>query len=250
MKAIVALKRVVDYQVKIRIKSDHSGVDTQYAKMSINPFDEIAVEEAVRWKAQGVITELIAVSIGERAAQENLRHALALGADRALLLETDQLLEPLHIARLLQHVVETEQARLVILGKQSIDGDNNQTGQMLAALLDWPQGTFASKLEVNEQQATVTREVDGGLETLRLQLPAVITTDLRLNTPRVASLPNIMAANGKPLTVRAAEESGVDLTPMLETLKVEAPVPRVAGEIKQSITEIMEILREKTGVLS
>jgi electron transfer flavoprotein beta subunit len=250
MKAIVALKRVVDYQVKVRVKADRSAVDSDHVKMSINPFDEIALEEALRCKEHGKVSEVIAVSVGDKAAQETLRHALALGADRAILLESNVVLEPLRIAALLKKIVEQEQAQLVLLGKQSIDGDNNQTGQMLAGLLGWPQATFASKLVVSEQKVMVTREVDAGLETLALQLPAVITADLRLNRPRFASLPNIMKAKNKPLTVQVASSLGVDLSPMLETLSVDPPPQRATGEIKQSLTEILAILRQKTEVLA
>lgn len=226
MKVIVAIKRVVDHQASISLKADLSGVDTQHVNKVINPFDEIALEEAVRWREAGTVSEVIVVSVGDDAVQENLRQALAMGADRALLLKTEEPAEPLHIARLLKAVVEEEDARLIMLGKQSIDGDNNQTGQMLAALLEWPQATFASKIILTENYATVIREIDTGLETLELKLPAVITADLRLNTPRLVSLPNLMKAKTKPLQVKIAADMGVKLIPMMKTITLELPPKR------------------------
>ena len=228
MKVLVAVKRVIDYNVKPRVKMDGSGVDLANVKMSMNPFDEIAVEEAIRLKEKGVATEIVAVSIGPAKAQETLRTALAMGADRAILVQTDEEVEPLGVAKILAKIAEEEQPQLIILGKQAIDDDNNATGQMLAALLGWPQGTFASKVEVADS-ATVTREVDGGLETVKLNLPAVVTTDLRLNEPRYASLPNIMKAKSKPLATKSPGDYGVDVARRLETLKVVEPAKRQAG---------------------
>lgn len=229
MKVLVPIKRVVDYNVKVRVKSDGSGVDIANAKMSMNPFDEIAVEEAVRQKEAGKVTEIIAVSCGVNQCQETLRTALAIGADRGILVETDADLQPLAVAKLLKALTEKEQAQLVILGKQAIDDDCNQTGQMLAALLGWPQATFASKLTLEEGKAVVTREVDGGMETLALALPAVVTTDLRLNEPRYVTLPNIMKAKKKTLDIVQPAALGVDVTPRLKTLKVAEPAKRSAG---------------------
>ncbi|MCG7349666.1 electron transfer flavoprotein subunit beta/FixA family protein [Sphingomonas sp. ACRSK] len=229
MKLLVPVKRVLDYNVKPRVKADGSGVDLANVKMSMNPFDEIAVEEAIRLKEKGVATEVVVVSIGEPKAQDTLRTALAMGADRAILITADVRPEPLGVAKLLAKVVEEEQPQLVILGKQAIDDDNNQTGQMLAALLGWGQGTFASKVEVEGDTANVTREVDGGLETVALPLPAIVTTDLRLNEPRYASLPNIMKAKSKPLAQKTPADYGVDLTPRITILKVEEPAKRAAG---------------------
>ncbi len=249
MKAIVALKRVADYQAKITVKADHSDVDLSYVKQSINPFDAIALEEAVRCREQGKLSDIMVVSIGESAVQESLRQALALGADRALLLETQQRLAPLHIAQLLQQVVIQEAAELVLLGKQAIDGDNNQTGQLLAGLLDWPQATFASKLELSENHALVTRELDEGLQTVSVQLPAVITTDLRLNTPRLVALPDIIKAKTKPLITEQVSDKGLDLTPRLTRLRVEPPPQRAAGEIKHSLAELLAALRQKTELI-
>src|ERR671916_1355801 len=223
MKLLVCVKRVVDYNVKIRVKPDGSGVELANIKMSMNPFDEIAVEEAVRLKEQGKATEIVAVSIGPQQAGETIRTALAMGADRGILVKTDATVEPLGVAKILAKVVEQEKPDLIILGKQAIDDDSNQTGQMLAALLGWPQGTFASKVELSGDSVNVTREVDGGLETVQLKLPAVVTTDLRLNEPRYASLPNIMKAKSKPLTNRTADELGVDVSRRIETLKVVEP---------------------------
>ncbi|HTU09438.1 MAG TPA: electron transfer flavoprotein subunit beta/FixA family protein [Allosphingosinicella sp.] len=229
MKLLVAVKRVIDYNVKPRVKADGTGVDLANVKMSMNPFDEIAVEEAIRLKEKGAATEIVAVSIGPAKAQETLRTALAMGADRAILIQSDDEVEPLAVAKLLAKVAEEEQPGLVILGKQAIDDDSNQTGQMLAALLGWGQGTFASKVEVSGDKVDVTREVDGGLETVKLNVPAVITTDLRLNEPRYASLPNIMKAKSKPLAQKTPADYGVDTAPRLTTLKVEEPAKRQAG---------------------
>ena len=229
MKILVPVKRVLDYNVKPRVKADGSGVDLANVKMSMNPFDEIAVEEAIRLKEKGVATEVVVVSIGEAKAQETLRNALAMGADRAILVTAEGTVEPLGVAKLLAAIVGEEAPGLVILGKQAIDDDSNQTGQMLAALLDWGQGTFASKLEVADGHARVTREVDGGLETVALKLPAIVTTDLRLNEPRYASLPNIMKAKSKPLATKTPADYGVDVAPRLTTLKVVEPPRRQAG---------------------
>ncbi|MEO7278206.1 MAG: electron transfer flavoprotein subunit beta/FixA family protein [Sphingomicrobium sp.] len=242
MKLLVAVKRVIDYNVKPRVRMDGSGVDLANVKMSMNPFDEIAVEEAIRLREKGVATEVIAVSVGPAKAQETLRTALAMGADRAILVQTDEEVEPLGVAKLLAKIAGDEQPGLVILGKQAIDDDNNATGQMLAALLGWPQGTFASKLEIADQ-ATVTREVDGGLETVQLRLPAVVTTDLRLNEPRYASLPNIMKAKSKPLTITTPDEMGVDVARRLEVLKVVEPAKRQAGIKVGSVDELVERLK-------
>src|ERR671914_1148021 len=238
MKLLVAVKRVIDFNVKPRVKMDGSGVDLANVKMSMNPFDEIAVEEAIRLKEKGVATEIVAVSIGPAKATETLRTALAMGADRAILIQTDDEVEPLAVAKLLAKVAEEEQPGLVILGKQAIDDDSNQTGQMLAALLGWPQGTFASKVAVSEDSVDVTREVDGGLETVKLNTPAVVTTDLRLNEPRYASLPNIMKAKSKPLAQKTPADYGVDVTPRLTTLKVREPPKRSAGIKVGSVDEL------------
>ena len=249
MKILVPVKRVVDYNVRIRVKSDGSGVELANVKMSMNPFDEIAVEEAVRLKERGSANEVVAVSIGPSKSQDVLRTALAIGADRAILIETDQSVEPLAVAKLLKSVVDAESPDLVILGKQAIDDDSNQTGQMLAALLDWGQATFASKVELADGAVTVTREVDGGLETLRLKTPAVITTDLRLNEPRYPSLPNIMKAKKKPLDVKKPEDLGVDISPRLEVLKTTEPATRAAGVKVSSVSELVEKLKNEAGVL-
>ncbi len=248
MKLLVPVKRVIDYNVKPRVKADGSGVDLANVKMSMNPFDEIAVEEAIRLKERGVATEIIAVSIGPAKAQETLRTALAMGADRAILVSTDQDVEPLGVAKLLAKIAAEEQPGMIILGKQAIDDDSNQTGQMLAALLGWPQGTFASKVEVDGEAVNVTREVDGGLETVRLNLPAIITTDLRLNEPRYASLPNIMKAKSKPLAQKSPADYGVDIAPRLTTLRVTEPPKRTAGVKVGSVDELIDKLRE-TGVV-
>jgi electron transfer flavoprotein beta subunit len=249
MKALVAVKRVVDYNVKIRVKADNSGVETANVKYSANPFDEIAVEEAVRLKEAGVVSEVVAVSIGPAAAQEILRTALAIGADRAILVQTDEDVQPLAVAKILRHVVEQEQPRLVILGKQAIDDDSNQTGQMLAALMGWAQGTFASKVVMANGKAEVTREIDGGLETVSLTLPAVVTTDLRLNEPRYASLPNIMKAKKKPLAVVPVAETGVDIAPRLVTLKVEEPPKRSAGVRVADVAALVDKLKNEAKVI-
>jgi electron transfer flavoprotein beta subunit len=249
MKVLVPVKRVVDYNVKVRVKSDGSGVDTANVKMSMNPFDEIAVEEAVRLKEKGAATEVVAVSCGVTACQETLRTAMAIGADRAILVDTAVELQPLAVAKLLKALVDKEQPRLVILGKQAIDDDCNQTGQMLAALLDWPQATFASKVEVQGDTVQVTREVDGGLETLSLALPAVVTTDLRLNEPRYVTLPNIMKAKKKPLDTHTPEALGVDVTPRLKTLKVGEPPKRGAGVKVPDVATLVAKLKTEAKVI-
>jgi electron transfer flavoprotein beta subunit len=249
MKVLVAVKRVVDYNVKIRVKSDSSGVDLANVKMSMNPFDEIAVEEAVRLKEAGIATEVVVVSAGVAHCQETLRTALALGADRAIMVETEVELQPLAVAKILQAVSIKEQPQLIILGKQAIDDDSNQTGQMLAALLDFPQATFASKLTVADGKATVTREVDGGLETISLALPAVVTTDLRLNEPRYASLPNIMKAKKKPLEIIKPEDLSVDVQPRLKTIKVVEPAKRTAGVIVADVAALLEKLTNEAKVI-
>jgi len=249
MKILVPVKRVVDYNVKVRVKSDGTGVDIANVKMSMNPFDEIAVEEAVRLKEKGVATEVIAVSCGVAQCQETLRTALAIGADRAILVETDVELQPLAVAKLLKALVDKEQPGLVILGKQAIDDDANQTGQMLAALADLPQATFASKVEVAGDQVNVTREIDGGLETLSLSLPAVITTDLRLNEPRYVTLPNIMKAKKKTLDRVLPADLGVDVTPRLKTLKVAEPAKRGAGVKVPDVATLVDKLRNEAKVL-
>ena len=249
MKVIVPVKRVVDYNVKVRVKADQSGMDLANVKMSMNPFDEIAVEEAVRLKEKGVVTEVIAVSCGVTQCQETLRTAMAIGADRAILVETAEELQPLAVAKLLKALMDKEQPGLVILGKQAIDDDCNQTGQMLAALADLPQGTFASKVEVVDGKVNVTREVDGGLEVLSLTLPAIVTTDLRLNEPRYASLPNIMKAKKKPLDVVTPDALGVSTASTVKTLKVEAPAARSAGIKVKSVAELVEKLKNEAKVI-
>ncbi|KQM87149.1 electron transfer flavoprotein subunit beta [Sphingomonas sp. Leaf23] len=243
MKVLVPVKRVLDYNVKPRVKADGSGVDLANVKMSMNPFDEIAVEEAIRLKEKGVATEIVVVSIGEQKAQDTLRTALAMGADRAILITSETKVEPLGVAKLLKAVIDEEAPQLVILGKQAIDDDNNQTGQMLAALTGYPQGTFASKVEVAGDKVNVTREVDGGLETVALSLPAIVTTDLRLNEPRYASLPNIMKAKSKPLAAKTAADLGVDVTPRLTTVKVEEPAKRQAGVKVADVDELVGKLK-------
>jgi len=249
MKLLVPIKRVVDFNVKVRVKPDGSGVDTANVKMSMNPFDEIAVEEAVRLKEKGVATEIVVVSCGVAACQETLRTALALGADRAILVETSEELQPLAVAKILQAIVAKETPQLVILGKQAIDDDANQTGQMLAALLDWPQATFASKVEIETGKATVKREVDGGLETIEMQLPAIITTDLRLNEPRYATLPNIMKAKKKLLETTNPAALGVDVAPRVATLKVSEPPKRRGGGKVADVKELVAKLRNEAKVL-
>src|SRR5262252_8012016 len=248
MKILVAVKRVVDFNVKVRVKADGSGVETANVKMSMNPFDEIAVEEAVRLKEAVTATEIVAVSCGAQACQETLRTALALGADRAILVETDAELQPLAVAKLLRAIAQRESPHLVILGKQAIDDDCNQTGQMLAALLGWPQGTFASKIVIDGDAVLVTREVDGGLQTVRLKLPAIVTTDLRLNEPRYASLPNIMKAKKKPIDDKTAADYGVDVKPHLEVVKTTEPPVRKAGVKVKGVAELVEKLKEAGAV--
>ena len=243
MKILVPVKRVIDYNVRPRVKADGSGVDLANVKMSMNPFDEIAVEEAIRLKEQGVATEIVAVSIGPAKAAETLRTALAMGADRAILVESEEAVEPLGVAKLLKAIVDEEQPGLVVMGKQAIDDDSNQTGQMLAALTGRPQGTFASKVAVDGDHVTVTREVDGGLETVRLALPAIVTTDLRLNEPRYASLPNIMKAKSKPLATKTPDDYGVDIAPRLTVLKVAEPPVRQAGIKVGSVDELVARLK-------
>lgn len=249
MKILVAVKRVVDYNVKIRVKSDGSGVDLANVKMSMNPFDEIAVEEAVRLKEAGIATEVVVVSAGVTQCQETLRTALAIGADRAILVESDANLQPLAVAKILKALSEKESAQIIILGKQAIDDDSNQTGQMLASLLDIPQATFASKVVVADGKATVTREVDGGLETIALSLPAVITTDLRLNEPRYVTLPNIMKAKKKIIDIVKPEDLGVDIAPRLKTLKVEDPPKRSAGVLVADVAALVEKLKNEAKVI-
>jgi electron transfer flavoprotein beta subunit len=249
MKVLVPVKRVVDYNVKVRVKSDGTGVDIANVKMSMNPFDEIAVEEAVRLKEKGVVTEVIAVSCGVTQCQETLRTAMAIGADRAILVETDAELQPLAVAKILKALVDKEQPQLVILGKQAIDDDCNQTGQMLAALAGLPQGTFASKVEIVDGKANVTREVDGGLETVALSLPAVVTTDLRLNEPRYVTLPNIMKAKKKPLDTVKPADLGVDVAPRIKTLKVEEPPKRSAGIKVPDVATLVSKLKNDAKVI-
>jgi len=250
MKLLVPVKRVVDYNVKVRVKADGSGVETQGVKMSMNPFDEIAVEEAIRLKEKGVATEIVAVSLGVAQCAETIRTALAMGADRGILVETDAELQPLAVAKLLKAVADKEQPRLIMLGKQAIDDDMNATGQMLAALLGWPQATFASKVAIEGESLQVTREIDGGLETLALPLPAVVTTDLRLNEPRYASLPNIMKARKKPIETVKPADLGVDPTPRLKTLKVAEPPRRQAGTKVGSVAELVAKLRTEAKVIA
>ena len=249
MKVLVGVKRVVDYNVKVRVKADRTGVETANVKMSMNPFDEIAVEEAIRMKEAGTADEIVAVSMGVRQCQETIRTALAMGADRGIHVMTDEELQPLAVAKLFKALIERENPGLVILGKQAIDDDSNQTGQMLAALLGWPQGTFASEIVLSGDGAEVTREVDGGLETVGLSVPAVVTTDLRLNEPRYASLPNIMKAKKKPIDQIAVDELGVDVAPRLETLKVEDPPAREGGRKVASVEELVDKLKNEAGVI-
>ena len=250
MKVLVPVKRVVDYNVKIRVKADGTGVELANVKMSMNPFDEIAVEEAIRLKEKGQVTEVLVVSIGPAKAQETIRTALAMGADRGILVDTgDEAVEPLAVAKLLKVIVDAEKPGLVIAGKQAIDDDCNQTGQMLAALLGWSQGTFASKLVIDGQTLAVTREVDGGLETIKLKMPAIVTTDLRLNEPRYASLPNIMKAKKKPLDIKKPADLGVDMTPRLKVLKTVEPSGRKAGVKVADVKELLQKLKNEAGVL-
>jgi electron transfer flavoprotein beta subunit len=249
MKVLVPVKRVVDYNVKIRVKADGSGVELANVKMSMNPFDEIAVEEAIRLKEAGKATEIVAVSIGPQQASETIRTALAMGADRGILVKTDAPVEPLAVAKILKALVDAEKPGLVILGKQAIDDDSNQTGQMLAALLGWPQGTFASKVTIHDDAISVTREVDGGLQTVKLKSPAIVTTDLRLNEPRYASLPNIMKAKKKPIDEKTPADVGVDITPRLEVLKTVDPPGRKAGVKVASVAELVAKLKNEAGVL-
>jgi len=249
MKVLVAVKRVIDYNVKVRVKADNTGVETANVKMSMNPFDEIGVEEAIRLKEAGTAEEIIALSMGPQQCQETIRTALAMGADRGILVKTDDELQPLAVAKLMKAVIEAESPDLVILGKQAIDDDSNQTGQMLAALMGWPQATFASNLEWSGDKATVVREVDGGLETVTVNTPCVMTTDLRLNEPRYASLPNIMKAKKKPIDEKTPEDYGVDITPRLITLKVEEPPKREAGVIVEDVAQLVDKLRNEAGVI-
>ena len=249
MKVLVPVKRVIDFNVAVRVKADRSGVELANVKMSVNPFDEIAVEEAVRLKENGKASEIVAVSIGPQGAQETIRTALAMGADRGILVKHEGPIEPLTVAKLLKAIVVEEQPQLVIMGKQAIDDDCNQVGQMLAALLNWPQGTFAAKVEVADGSIAVTREVDGGLQTVALKLPAVVTTDLRLNQPRYASLPNIMKAKKKPIDVMTPEQLGVDVTPRLVTLKVEEPAKRQGGVKVGSVAELVDKLKNEARVI-
>jgi electron transfer flavoprotein beta subunit len=248
MKVLVPVKRVIDYNVKVRVKPDQSGVDLANVKMSMNPFDEIAIEEAVRMKEAGKAEEIVAVSIGPKQATETLRTALAMGADRGILVQTDATVEPLAVAKILKAIVEAESPQLVVLGKQAIDDDSNQTGQMLAALLGWPQGTFASKVDLDGGKVSVTREVDGGLQTVALDMPAIVTTDLRLNEPRYASLPNIMKAKKKPIDEKTPEDFGVDITPRLSVVKVTEPPVREAGEKVGDVATLVSKLKEKGAV--
>jgi electron transfer flavoprotein beta subunit len=249
MKVLVAVKRVVDFNVKIRVKADGSGVELANVKMSMNPFDEIGVEEAVRLKEGGKASEIVAVSIGPQQAQETIRTALAMGADRGILVKVDGQVEPLAVAKILKGIVEAEKPGLVILGKQAIDDDCNQTGQMLAALLGWAQGTFASKIEIEGEHAVVTREIDGGLQTLKLRMPLIVTTDLRLNQPRYASLPNIMKAKKKPLDEKTPADYGVDVAPRLKVLSTTEPPRRQAGQRVKTIAELVDKLKNEAGVI-
>lgn len=250
MKILVPIKRVIDYNVKIRVKSDQTGVEITNVKMSINPFDEIAIEEAVRLKEKGVATEIIVVSIGPQVCQETIRSAMAIGADRGIHVLTDQPTEPLAVAKILQKIVDQQQPNIIIMGKQAIDDDCNQTGQMLSALLGWPQATFASKVVIENNEAVVTREIDGGLETIAVKLPAVITTDLRLNEPRYATLPNIMMAKRKPLDTIAPDSLGVDLASRLKTLKVNEPSKRQAGVKVETVADLVNRLKNEAKVLT
>ena len=249
MKVLVPIKRVVDYNVKIRVKSDNSGVELSNVKMSMNPFDEIAVEEAIKLKEAGTVSEIVVLSIGPQQSQETIRTALAMGADRGILVKTDELVEPLNVAKIIKAVSEEENPDLIILGKQAIDDDSNQTGQMLAALLGWSQGTFASELKINDGKANVVREIDGGLQTLEIKLPSIITTDLRLNEPRYASLPNIMKAKKKPIDEKLPEDYNLEISPMLEIVKVSEPAQREAGIKVETVEELVDKLKNEAGVL-
>lgn len=250
MKVLVPIKRVVDYNVKIRVKSDQTGVELDNVKMSMNPFDEIAVEEAIRLQEAGKVDEIVALSIGPQQSQETIRTALAMGADRGILIKTEELVNPLNVAKIIQKVVKEENPSLIILGKQAIDDDSNQTGQMLAALLGWSQGTFASEIKIEEGNINVTREIDGGLQTIRIKLPAVITTDLRLNEPRYASLPNIMKAKKKIIDIKEPKEYDVSLDTQIEVLKVSEPGKREAGVIVETVEDLVDKLKNEAGVLS
>ena len=249
MKVLVPIKRVVDYNVKIRVKSDNSGVELSNVKMSMNPFDEIAVEEAIKLKEAGTVSEIIVLSIGPQQSQETIRTALAMGADRGILVKTDELVEPLNVAKIIKAVSEEENPDLIILGKQAIDDDSNQTGQMLAALLGWSQGTFASELKISDGKANVVREIDGGLQTLEIKLPSIITTDLRLNEPRYASLPNIMKAKKKPIDEKLPEDYNLEISPMLEIIKVSEPAQREAGVKVETVEELVDKLKNEAGVI-
>ena len=249
MKVLVPIKRVVDYNVKIRVKSDNSGVELSNVKMSMNPFDEIAVEEAIKLKEAGSVSEIVVLSIGPQQSQETLRTALAMGADRGILVKTDELVEPLNVAKIIKAVSEEENPDLIILGKQAIDDDSNQSGQMLAALLGWSQGTFASELKISDGKANVVREIDGGLQTLEITLPSIITTDLRLNEPRYASLPNIMKAKKKPIDEKLPEDYNMEISPMLEIVKVSEPAQREAGIKVETVEELVDKLKNEAGVI-
>ena len=249
MKVLVAVKRVIDYNVKVRVKADQTGVETANVKMSMNPFDEIGVEEAIRLREAGKAEEIVAVSLGPQQCQETIRTALAMGADRGIHVKTEEELQPLAVAKLLKAVIEEERPGLVILGKQAIDDDSNQTGQMVAALLGWPQATFASKLDIGDESARIIREVDGGLDTVDVRVPCVMTTDLRLNEPRYASLPNIMKAKKKPIAEKTPEELGVDITPRLKTVQVTEPSGREAGIKVESVAELVDKLHKEAGVI-
>ena len=249
MKVLVPIKRVVDYNVKIRVKSDNSGVELSNVKMSMNPFDEIAVEEAIKLKEAGTVSEIVVLSIGPQQSQETIRTALAMGADRGILVKTDELVEPLNVAKIIKSISEEENPDLIILGKQAIDDDSNQTGQMLAALLGWSQGTFASELKINDSKANVVREIDGGLQTLEITLPSIITTDLRLNEPRYASLPNIMKAKKKPIDVKPVEELGIDVKPRIENIKISEPASRQKGVMVADVAELVQKLKYEAKVI-
>ena len=249
MKVLVPIKRVVDYNVKIRVKSDNSGVELANVKMSMNPFDEIAVEEAIRLKESGTVSEIIVLSVGPQQSQETIRTALAMGADRGILVKTDEFVEPLNVAKIIKAISDEEKPEIIILGKQAIDDDSNQTGQMLAALLGWSQGTFASELKISDGKINVIREVDGGLQTIDLKLPSVITTDLRLNEPRYASLPNIMKAKKKPIEEKNPEDYNIQISPMLKVVKVSEPAQREAGIKVETVEELVDKLKNEAGVI-